>query len=51
MVLERGSAGPSRVGKTKVGGIDLNKLRMRWVVNAVIALQEMRPPESTLPLQ
>ena len=29
---------PSRVGKTKVGGIDLNKPRMRWVVEAVIAL-------------
>jgi hypothetical protein len=29
---------PSRVGKTKVGGIDLNKPRMRYVVEAVIAL-------------
>lgn len=29
---------PSQVGKTKVGGIDLNKARMRWVVEAVIAL-------------
>jgi hypothetical protein len=29
---------PSRVGKTKVGGIDLNKPRMRSVVEAVIAL-------------
>ena len=29
---------PSQVGKTKVGGIDLNKPRMRWVVEAVIAL-------------
>ena len=29
---------PSSVGKTKVGGIDLNKARMRWVVEAVIAL-------------
>ncbi|HYU45635.1 MAG TPA: hypothetical protein VEK84_05590 [Terriglobales bacterium] len=29
---------PSQVGKTKVGGIDLNKRRMRWVVEAVIAL-------------
>ena len=28
----------SQVGKTKVGGIDLNKPRMRWVVEAVIAL-------------
>ena len=26
------------VGKTKVGGIDLNKARMRWVVEALIAL-------------
>lgn len=29
---------PSQVGKTKVGGIDLNKLRMRQVIEAVIAL-------------
>jgi hypothetical protein len=29
---------PSSVGKTKVGGIDLNKARMRWVVEALIAL-------------
>jgi hypothetical protein len=29
---------PSRVGKTKVGGIDLNKARMRLVTEAVIAL-------------
>jgi hypothetical protein len=29
---------PSWVGKTKVGGIDLNKPRMHWVVEAVIAL-------------
>src|SRR5712692_9599207 len=29
---------PSQVGKTKVGGIDLNKTRLRWVVEAVIAL-------------
>jgi hypothetical protein len=29
----------SRVGKTKVGGIDLYKPRMRWVVDAVIALR------------
>jgi hypothetical protein len=28
----------SRVGKVTVGGIDLNKPRMRWVVDAVIAL-------------
>ena len=28
----------SQVGKTKVGGIDLNKARMRWVIEAVIAL-------------
>ena len=29
---------PSQVGKTKVGGIDLNRPRMRWVLEAVIAL-------------
>jgi hypothetical protein len=29
---------PSSVGKTKVGGIDLNKARMRWVAEALIAL-------------
>ena len=29
---------PSQVGKTKVGGIDLNQPRLRWVVQAVIAL-------------
>jgi hypothetical protein len=29
---------PSRIGKTKVGGIDLNMPRMRYVVQAVIAL-------------
>jgi len=29
---------PSQVGKTKVGGLDLNKSRMRGVVEAVIAL-------------
>jgi hypothetical protein len=29
---------PSQVGKTKVGGIDLNKARMRWLIEAVIAL-------------
>jgi hypothetical protein len=29
---------PSQVGKTKVGGIDLNKARMRWVIEAVIVL-------------
>ena len=29
---------PSQVGQTKVGGIDLNKSRMRWVIEAVIAL-------------
>src|SRR6516162_3523262 len=31
-------ASPSRVGKIVVGGIDLNKPRMRWVAEAVIAL-------------
>src|SRR6202161_4112320 len=29
---------PSQIGKTKVGGIDLNKPRMRWVGEAVVAL-------------
>ena len=29
---------PSWMAKTRVGGIDLNKARMRWVVDAVIAL-------------
>jgi hypothetical protein len=29
---------PSLVGKTKVGGIDFNKPRMRWVAAAVLAL-------------
>ena len=29
---------PSQVGKTKAGGIDLNRPRMRWAVEAVIAL-------------
>lgn len=29
---------PSQVGKTKVGGIDLNQPRMRWLIEAVIAL-------------
>ena len=28
----------SQIGKTKVGGIDLNKPRMRWVAEALIAL-------------
>jgi hypothetical protein len=28
----------SRVGKTRVGGVDLNKSRMRWVAEALIAL-------------
>ena len=28
---------PSQVGRTKVGGIDLNEARMRWVIEAVIA--------------
>jgi hypothetical protein len=31
----------SRVGKVAVGGIDLNKPRMRWVVEAVIALSAL----------
>ena len=29
---------PSQVGKTKVGGTDLNKARRRWVIEAVSAL-------------
>jgi hypothetical protein len=29
---------PSSVGKTKVGGIDLNRARMRWVVETLVAL-------------
>jgi hypothetical protein len=29
---------PSQVGKTRVGGIDLNKPRVRWVGEAVVAL-------------
>ena len=29
---------PSQVGKTKVGGIDFNKPRMRWVAEAVLVL-------------
>jgi hypothetical protein len=29
---------PSQVGKTRVGGIDLNKPRMRWVGEAVVSL-------------
>ena len=29
---------PAQVGKTKVGGIDFNKARMRWVALAVLAL-------------
>ena len=32
---------PSQVGKTKVGGIDLNKSRMRWVIEVVIALSPL----------
>jgi hypothetical protein len=29
---------PAQVGKTKVGGIDFNQARMRWVAQAVLAL-------------
>jgi hypothetical protein len=29
---------PSQVGHTKVGGIDLNRARMRWVTEAVLAV-------------
>jgi hypothetical protein len=32
---------PSQVGKTKVGGIDLNQARIRWVIEAVIALSPL----------
>ena len=32
---------PSQVGKIKVGGIDLNKPRMRWVIEALIALSPL----------
>jgi len=31
----------SQVGKTRVGGIDLNKPRMRWVGKAVVALSPL----------
>jgi hypothetical protein len=33
---------PSQVGKTHVGGLDLNKPRIRWVLEAVIALSPSR---------
>ena len=29
---------PSQVGKTKVGGIDLNQARLHWVIETVVAL-------------
>ena len=29
---------PSQLGKTKVGGIDFNRPRIRWVVKAVLSL-------------
>ena len=29
---------PSQIGQNKVGGIDLNKARMRWVIEALIVL-------------
>jgi hypothetical protein len=32
---------PSSVGKTEVGGIDLNKARMRWVVEAIDVSKRM----------
>jgi len=41
----------SRVDKTLVGGIDLNKARMRYVVEALIALSPangLPPPMSPL---
>jgi hypothetical protein len=31
-------AAPAQVGQTKVGGIDFNKPRIRWVVDSVLAL-------------
>jgi hypothetical protein len=36
---------PAQVGKTKVGGIDFNKARMRWVAQAVLTLS---PPAGSL---
>jgi hypothetical protein len=36
---------PSSVGKTKVRGIDLNKARMRWAVEALIALCVSASPQ------
>ena len=39
---------PAQVGKTKVGGIDFNKPRMRWVAQAVLALSP-HPAASPLP--
>jgi hypothetical protein len=32
---------PAQVGNTKVGGIDFNKARMRWVTQAVLALSTL----------
>jgi hypothetical protein len=32
---------PTQIGKTKVGGIDFNKPRMRWVAQAVITLSPL----------
>jgi hypothetical protein len=34
---------PVRLGKTRVGGIDFNKPRMRWVARAVLALSASSP--------
>ncbi len=39
---------PSQVGKTRVGGIDFHKPRMRWVAEAVLALSPS-PGGSRLP--
>src|ERR1700741_3248392 len=36
---------PSSVGKTKVGEIDLNKARIRWAVEALIALSVSPSPQ------
>jgi hypothetical protein len=38
----------SQVGKTRVGGIDLNKPRMRWVGEAVVACRRY-PADLPLP--
>src|SRR5205807_5712608 len=37
---------PSRLGKTRVGGVDLNNLRIRTALSAVLALAPHRAPPS-----